>query len=308
MVATNAGGSRVVRFGTMGAQVRGIQAVTAGGGVIGSLAGLPKATLGPSLPSILVGSEGILAIVTAVRLQLVPHYGETATALLPVRRLDNLAPVLASLRQLDSLDSVELLLPSALDLTQAHLGIDIGVSGDAEAYVLVECASHTDPMEDLAAAVADLDEVGEPLVASGPAARARLRDVRERTAEAIHGRGVPLKLDVAVPVAAIADACRSIEAIVLGDVPDAELYLFGHLAEGNLHVNIVGAGSAAAAVTERVLGYVAGVGGAISAEHGIGVAKARWLHLVRNSTELALLRALKHAWDPQGVLNPGVLC
>ena len=124
-VATNAGGSRVVRFGTMRTQVLGVEAVLADGSIVGSLAGLPKETVGIHWPSLLAGSEGTLGVVTAARLRLVPWYRCTATAMVATASLDDAVAVLAALRAgVPHLDAVELILPEAMEVVAAHIGAD----------------------------------------------------------------------------------------------------------------------------------------------------------------------------------------
>ena len=205
-IATNAGGSRVVRFGTMRAQVAGVTAVLADGSSIGSLAGLPKETVGLHWPSVLSGSEGTLAVVTAARLRLVPWYRHTATAMVATAGLDEAVALLTRLRAtVPHLDAVELVLPEAMAIVAAHLGTRPPIEPPgAGAYVLVECADHADPTDELTAALAAEQEVLDAAVATEGPARDRLVAFRDRITEAISALGVPLKLDVAVPVAALA--------------------------------------------------------------------------------------------------------
>jgi FAD/FMN-containing dehydrogenase len=307
-VATNAGGSRVVRFGTMRAQVAGVAAVLADGSRVGSLAGLPKETAGLHWPSLLCGSEGSLAVLTAVRLRLVPWYRHTATAMLATAGLDEAVALLARLRAgVPHLDAVELILPEAMGLVAEHLGATPPAGGGDDgvgAYVVVECADHADPTEELTAAVSKADGVLDAAVTTEGPARDRLVAFRDRIAEAIAARGVPLKLDVAVPVAALGglvdEARRSVTR------HGGDLIAFGHLAEGNVHLNVLDPGDTEA-ITADVLRAAAERGGTISAEHGIGIAKAAWMHLIRSPAELAAAAAVKRALDPNGILNPGVL-
>jgi len=128
--------------------------------------------------------------------------------------------------------------------------------------------------------------------------------IRDHVTIAIGALGVPLKLDVAVPVQHLDRLVRRVTAAVPGD---ARLVIFGHLAEGNLHVNVLGAGEAAPLLRERVLEAAIELGGTISAEHGIGVAKADWLERLKGPAAYAALRAIKSALDPTNLLNPGVL-
>ena len=299
-VSTNAGGSRVVRFGTMRAQVVGLQAVLADGSVITQLDGLTKETAGPHLPSLLVGGEGTLAVVTAARLRLVPWYRETAAALVACDSLVHAVSLLAKVRQLPSLDAVELLMPEALAIACSYLDVAPPmIPSSAGAFVIVDCAAHRDPASDLAGLLAD--ERG--VVALGHQRELLLR-IRDHVTVAIGAAGVPLKLDVAVPVQNLDRLVRRVRSAL---PPLAVLIVFGHLAEGNLHVNILDAGGAADSIRETVLTAAIELGGTISAEHGIGVAKADWLERLKGPAAYSALRAIKHALDPANLLNPGVL-
>lgn len=299
-VNTNAGGSRVVRFGTMRAQVMGLQAVLADGSIITQLSGLAKETAGPHLPSLLVGSEGTLAIVTAARLRLVPWYREAAAALIACDSLIDAISLLPRLRALPSLDAVELLMPEALAVACKYLDLKPPIDpASASAFVMVDCAAHRDPSDELLGLLAGEQGV----MALGPQ-RDLLYKIRDHVTIAIGALGVPLKLDVAVPVQHLDRLMRRITAAVPGG---AQLIVFGHLAEGNVHVNVLGAGDAAAGVREAVLQAAIDLGGTISAEHGIGVAKADWLERLKGPAAYAALRAVKAALDPTNLLNPGVL-
>jgi len=310
-LATNAGGSRVIRFGTMRQQVVGVEAVLADGTVIGSLVGLPKETVGIHWPSLLTGSEGTLAVITAARLRLVPYYDHVTTALVSLDDLEAARALLAELRhRLPSLDSIEIVFPDAMELVAAHLDATPPVAvPEHGVVVLIECADHVEPTDDLLAVIAGASGVRDTAIATSGPRRHDLVAFRDRLTEAIAAAatetGTPtLKLDVAVPVASIghilAVAQRAAERQA------ARLIPFGHFAEGNLHLNVLGA-SAPDEIIEAVLSEVAGVGGTISAEHGIGVAKTRWLPLVREPGDLAAQQAIKRSLDPVGILNPGVL-
>ena len=310
-IATNAGGSRVVRFGTMRQQVAGVEAVLADGTIVGSLAGLPKETAGLHWPSLLTGSEGTLAVVTAARLRLVAHFAHVTTMLAAVDDVDAALSVLSAVRrQLGSLDSIEMMFPEAIELVSAHLGkgapVDVPAGGVA---LLLECADHVDPTADLHAALCDVEGVAATAVATGGPQRQQLLAFRDRITEAVAAaataHGTPTyKLDVAVPVASISlvvDTARR-----AAERQQARLIPFGHLAEGNLHLNFLDT-SVPDEIADTVLAVVAELGGTISAEHGVGIAKTRWLHLVRNAGELVAQRSVKQALDPVGIMNPGVL-
>lgn len=310
-IATNAGGSRVVRFSTMRHQVVGIEAVLADGRLVGSLAGLPKETVGLHWPSLLSGSEGTLAVVTAARLRLTPLFEHITTVLVSLDGLASALQLLGSLRtHLPSLDSVEAILPEAMELVAQHRSADapLAVRNDGIA-LLVECADHTDPSEAVLRVLASAEGVVDSAVATDGPARERLVAFRDRITESIAaeasriGRSV-FKLDVAVPLAALDEVLVSARSVA--DRQRARLIPFGHLAEGNLHLNFLAA-SDTDAIADEVLAAVARLGGTISAEHGVGIAKTRWLHLVRRAGDLDAQSAIRHALDPNGILNPGVL-
>ena len=160
----------------------------------------------------------------------------------------------------------------------------------------------------LTEALAEAGElVRDAAVAGDAAGRHRLWAYREGHTEAINAEGVPVKLDIAVPLAVFPAVARSLPAVVAGAAPAARTVLFGHVNEGNLHVNVLDAADRAEAVSDAVLRHVAAHGGSISAEHGVGRAKLAWLDLSRSPTEIAAMRAIKRALDPRGLFNPGVL-
>ena len=310
-IATNAGGSRVVRFGTMRQQVLGIEAVLANGQIVGSLSGLPKETVGMHWPSLLAGSEGTLAVVTAARLRLVPWFNQTITALIAVETLDHAVDLLGRLRRdVASLDAVELIEPAAMELVATHLDRSPPITAPmGGCYLMIDCADHIDPSRAFLDAIADAPGIVDAAVTTEAPRREDLLQFRDRITEAISARATgtgrpPFKLDVAVPVPSLGELLTIAQRAA--DTDGARLIPFGHLAEGNLHLNYLGATNTER-IAEAVLNSVADLGGTISAEHGVGIAKTRWLHLIREAGDLAAQRAIKHALDPNMILNPWVL-
>jgi FAD/FMN-containing dehydrogenase len=317
MVATNAGGIRVLRYGSMRDQVAGVEAALVDGRIITRLDGLAKDNTGYDFSHLLAGSEGTLAVLTRLRLRLVPADRERAVALIAVRGTAEAVGLLAALRsQLPGLSAAELCFPSGLALVARITGLRVPMEGTGKAYVLVEVAGESDPVDDLLAVLERCEQVLDATVASSAADRAQLWALRERHTEAINSVGVPVKLDVSVPLVRLAELVDGLPGAVAAvepttgepttGEPAAQLVLFGHLAEANLHVNVLGARDAEA-VTVAVLSLVSSLGGSISSEHGIGRAKARWLDLSRSRAEIDVMRAIKAAFDPLGLLNPGVL-
>lgn len=309
MIATNAGGLHVLRFGSMRAQVVGVEAVLADGSVVSRLGGLVKDNTGYDLSQLLVGSEGTLGIVTAARLRLVPDRPEKVVALMGLPDVRAALTVLEVLRRrVEGLQAAELFFAEGLDLVRSHAALPDPLPAGWPVYIVVECAGLSDPSEQLFGALGDLGLPDEATaVSEDPAGRARLWAYRERHTEAISALGVPHKLDVTLPLARMAEFCEAVGTVVSGCDPRSRMVLFGHAGDGNLHVNVVGPDPEDETVDEAVLRLVSSMEGSISAEHGIGRAKARWLGLSRTEPEIAALRAVKSALDPQGMLNPGVI-
>jgi FAD/FMN-containing dehydrogenase len=308
MAATNAGGERVLRYGTTRAQVLGIEAVLADGTVISRLAGLPKDNTGYDVVSLLVGSEGTLGIITKLRLRLVPLFTGRAVALVAVDDTAAAVALVRSLRTaLPSLEAAELFFADGLDLVREKTGLPAPFAEPHPAYLLVECAQRADPTDELLAALGEAEEVRDATVASDVRGRHALWAYRESHTESINAAGVPVKLDVAVPLPALADCVAALPKAIAAACPDARPILFGHVNEGNLHVNVLNALDRAEQVEDAVLRLVSSYGGSISAEHGVGRAKRAWLELSRSAAEIEMMRSIKHALDPKGLLNPGVL-
>src|SRR5829696_8193082 len=288
LVACDAGGIRALRHGTVRARVAGLEAVLADGAVVRRMSGLLKDNAGYDLPALLVDSEGTLGVITAVRWRLVARHEARALALVP------LGSVAAA---------AEFMTDEGLGLVLEHLDVPPPLEPRAHAYVLIECAAASDPMEELAAAF-DAAGIEDAVIADDTTSRERLWRLRESHTEAISAAGVPHKLDVGVPLHALAAFCDDVRAAMPAS---ARTILFGHLGDGNVHVNVLGPDPEDESVDEAVLRLAAEHGGTISAEHGVGVAKARFLHLTRSPAELEAMRAIKGALDPAGLLNPGAV-
>jgi FAD/FMN-containing dehydrogenase len=313
MVATNAGGIRVLRYGGMRQQVVGLEAVLADGRVISRLDGLVKDNTGYALSDLLVGSEGTLGIVTRARLRLVPRLQERVTALLGVADTAAALQVLASLRRSAGgsglgLEAAEIFYQDGLDLVRTHTGMPPPLPRPRRAYLLLECAGELDQTDSLASALAGCGlEDDATAVATDAGGRVALWAYRERHTEAVNALGVPHKLDVTLPLGRLAEFETSVRATIEAVAPGSAAVLWGHVGDGNLHVNVVGPASDDERVDDAVLRLVARLGGSISAEHGIGRAKVRWLSLTRSAAEIDAMIAIKRALDPHGTFNPGVL-
>jgi FAD/FMN-containing dehydrogenase len=168
-------------------------------------------------------------------------------------------------------------------------------------------ADRSDPTEALAEAAASIDQVDDVVVATDSTRRAELWRYREAHTEAVNTLGPPHKLDVTLPLGSLSHFVDRVPDTVRAVAPVARTWLFGHVGDGNVHVNVSGLSPDDDRVDEAVLRMVGDLGGSISAEHGIGTAKKRWLHLSRSPEEISAFRSIKRALDPDGVLNPNVL-
>jgi FAD/FMN-containing dehydrogenase len=308
MVATNAGGIHVLRYGDTRAQLMGLEAVLGTGAVVSHLAGLVKDNTGYHWPGLLCGSEGTLAIVTAARLRLVPPMPFHTTALLGFSTVAKALDAATFLRRsLSSLDACELVLRAGLELVCSVNGLQAPLTASHAAYLLVEAADRTDPTERLADAVGGAAGVADVAVAAEPARRAELWRLREDHTLAINTLGPPHKLDVTLPQRSMAEFIDRVPRVVEAMDPATRTWLFGHVGDGNIHVNVTGLLPDDDRVDDVVFRLVAEYGGSISAEHGIGTAKKQWLSLSRTPAELAMFRELKRALDPSRILNPNVL-
>ncbi len=309
MIATNAGGLHVLRYGPMRAQVVGVEAVLADGTVVSRLSGLVKDNTGYDLSQLMVGSEGTLAVITAARLRLVAAHEERVVALMGLESTTSALFVLdAARRGAEGLQAAEIFYRDGLDLVRRHGRLAAPLPRDWPVYLLVECAGRRDPSESLFEVLAGLDLPDDATaVATDAVGVERLWAYRERHTEAVSALGVPHKLDVTLPQSRLAEFEPAVRELVAEVSPGARLVLFGHIGDGNLHVNVVGPDPEDETLDRAVLELVASMDGSISAEHGIGRAKAAWLHLSRSPSELSVMRAVKAALDPEGRLNRGVL-
>jgi FAD/FMN-containing dehydrogenase len=300
MIATDAGGIHGLRHGSMRRQVAGLEAILGDGSVVRELPG-------HDLVGLLAGSEGTLAVITEARLRLVPAWPHRATALVSVDDIADAVAATAHARAtLPDLDAVELVDAASLKLTAARVGQPVPFAGAGPA-LLIEIAGNRPVLDELSSALSTMPGLRDAVAADDGPGRRRLWALREGVTESIATVGIPHKLDVGLPLGSLAAFADALGPTVEAAHPGARVFVFGHLALGNLHVNVVGPRPDDESVDDAVLRLVAAHGGQVAAEHGIGHAKARWLTLARSPEELALHASLKRALDPRGVLNPGLL-
>ena len=325
LIATNAGGTQVLRFGTMRALVLGIEAVLPSGDRFDGLSALRKDNRGYDLRQLLIGAEGTLGVVTAASLRLVPAVGSRAVAW---AGLDEAPAALALLRRLearmgDAIESFEIVPAEGLALVLRHIpGTRAPLAAPHRWNLLIEAtapAGAPDPAQALTDALADAATDGilaDATVAANEAQADALWKLRETMSEAERIDGAAAKHDISVPVSRMPAFLDAGRIAVEARFPGARVLAFGHLGDGNIHFNVRApagedAGAWLAAAGARVSAYVhdlvAAEGGSLSAEHGIGQMKRAELARTGDPVRLAAQRAIKHALDPAGIMNPGKL-
>jgi FAD/FMN-containing dehydrogenase len=321
-LSTNAGGTAVLRYGMMRDLVLGLEVVLADGRVLDVLKDLRKDNTGYDLRHLFIGSEGTLGIITAACLKLFPKPAGTATAIVAVRDPAAAVQLLASLRTSsgDAVTTFELIPRLAVDLTTRHIsGVSDPLDRPHEWYVLVELTSARpedaleSALEGALAQAIDSGLVLDAALASSLRQREALWRMRESVPEAQRHAGGSIKHDVSLPISAIAEFITRAGGWVASHVPDGQLMAYGHLGDGNLHFNIQQRDGAdvkvflarAPTIQRAIHDLVAELRGSFSAEHGIGQLKIAELERYKDPVALALMRELKRALDPLGILNPG---
>jgi FAD/FMN-containing dehydrogenase len=323
LTSTNAGGTQVLKFGTMRSLVAGVEAVLPDGSVHSGLSGLKKDNRGYSLDQLLIGAEGTLGVITAVALRLVPAIAARAVAWAgvesPMRALEMLRFLEA---RTASIEGFELVPQDSLELVLKHIpDTRAPLSGEHRWHVLIE-ATAVESATDITAELQRLLEaalqqgiISDAVLAASEGQAEAFWKLRDSISEAERAEGQTLAHDISVPVADmprfIIDAAAKVERAFPGVVATG----FGHLGDGNIHFH-VRAGSHAAPgwydtegekITRFVDDLVTAAGGSISAEHGIGQLKREELARLGPPGRIHALRAIKHALDPLGIMNPGKL-
>jgi FAD/FMN-containing dehydrogenase len=322
LVSTNAGGTQVLRFGTMRGLVQGIEAVLPEGSLFEGLSPLKKDNRGYSLTQLLIGAEGTLGVVTAASLRLVPAVGERAAAWVGCDSTDAAMKLLRHMEASvgEAIESFELVPASSLDLVLRHIpGSRAPLEARHPWNVLIEAVA---PMgapgpekalfEGLRSAI-ETGLAGDATIAASEAQAEALWRLRDSISEAEKKDGPAAKHDISVPVADMAGFVSQAAAEVERRFAGTRVNAFGHLGDGNIHFNVrapAGAGAewpdeGGAAVTAFVHDLVTAAGGSISAEHGIGVLKRDELPDVKDKVAIELMRGIKAMLDPLGIMNPG---
>jgi len=321
-LSTNAGGTSVVRYGMARSLVLGLEVVLPDGRVLDSLKSLRKDNTGYDLRDLFIGAEGTLGVITAATLKLFPQPQTVVTALVALRSLESAIELLAQLRSAsgDAIVTYEVMPRIVIDFELQYLkGISDPFDTRHDWYVLVEVQSaRRDPalsdaiQESLSSAIEN-ELASDALVAQNESQRTAFWAMRERIPEGERHAGTSIKHDVSVPVTDIPALVKEGSAAMLKLVPNGRVISFGHLGDGNLHFNLCLPDRFDKAETEAmtpqvnraVHDIVAKYRGSIAAEHGIGRLKREELAHYKSAVEMDVMRAIKSALDPKGIMNPG---
>ncbi len=317
-IATNAGGIRVVRYGLTRDQVSGLKVVTGKAELLSLNKGLTKNATGYDLRHLFIGSEGTLGFIVEATLQLSKMPSSQTVVLLSVGEMVDCLNILTTFRDQVKLNAFEFFCQNALNHVLANSELAEPFREQSPYYVLLEFEQSADSSLDPALSAFNYcTEKGwahDGIVASSDKQNAELWQYRERISESISPR-TPYKNDVSVRVSQVPKFLQKIDELVSRLYPSFEIVWFGHIGDGNLHLNILRPDEMAIdsfksqcdTVSELLLGLVEEFDGSISAEHGVGLLKKNQLHFTRSEQEIDAMRAIKAIFDPSGIMNPGKL-
>jgi FAD/FMN-containing dehydrogenase len=319
-ISTNAGGVAVIAYGNTRDLVTGVEAVLADGRIVNALSKLRKDNTGYDVKSLFIGAEGTLGIVTAASLRLFPNPRARATAFIGLKSPEDALTLLRLMRDRlgGAITSFELVGRNAYDIALRHGGARAPLTGAHDWFILVEASSQAPSGLDEAfagALEAALDKglIEDASIAASLEQRAAFWQLRECLSEAQRKEGASIKHDISVEVGRVPAFIKEATPAVEAFAPGARVVAFGHLGDGNIHFNVsqpVGADKQTfldrwAGMNEVVHAIVARLGGSYSAEHGIGQLKRGLLARWKDPPSLAVMRQIKAALDPNGVMNPG---
>lgn len=321
-LSTNAGGVQVLRYGNMRELTLGLEVVLADGRIWDGLRGLRKDNTGYDLKQLFIGAEGTLGIITAAVLKLFPAIGQRATAWLAVPDPAAAIRLLGLMRSLcgERITAFEIIGRSALELVLQHIpGARAPLVGGADWSVLIELSDSSGTVDlaaELEAALTQAlaqDLVDDAVIARSLAQAQALWSLRENISEAQRIEGISIKHDIAVPVSRIPEFLERAQMMLLEAWPDVRIVAFGHIGDGNLHYNLSKPEklenedfiARTPELNRKVHDLVAALGGSISAEHGLGQLKRDELVRYKSDVEMEMMKAIKHALDPVGLMNPG---
>lgn len=306
MAATDAGGLRTVRHGPMSSQVTGIEVVLPDGSTVRRMTEVPSDSTGYDLVSLWTGSEGTLGVVTELELVTRRIPARSITVVLGFAGLDEVMATREILMEVEGLAALELLDGRGVKLAVEELRLAPPTPRGHPWYLLLQVTGEHDRTEELAGVIERCPVAGEPAVGIDRAGEERLWQARESFAEVVSLSGPPVKVDLSLPPERTARFAADATRLVKDLVPGATCVLFGHVGEGNLHLNVLGCPEESL-VYPPLMRLIDEAGGNVSSEHGIGSLKRDYIGMTRSEADIAAMRTVKDAFDPDRLLNPAVL-
>lgn len=315
-ISTNAGGIKVIRHGMTRDWVAGLKLVTGSGELLDLNRGLVKNNAGYDLRQLVIGAEGTLGVVVEATMRLSRPPQNLAVLVLGVPDMASIMAVLSAYQGAMTLSAFEFFSELALQKVVAHQDLQRPFDTPAEFYALLEFEQPDDKaMEQAMTLFEHCVEQGwvlDGVVSQSVAQAESLWRLREDISETI-SRWTPYKNDVSTIVSRVPDFLAEVEAVVIGDYPDFEVVWYGHIGDGNLHLNILKPDALpmdefqqrCSVVSKGVFEIVQRYGGSVSAEHGVGLLKKDYLQYSRSELEVSIMRQIKLAFDPLGIMNPG---
>ncbi|WP_421853637.1 FAD-binding oxidoreductase [Oricola sp.] len=322
-IATNAGGLNVLRYGMTRDLVLGLEAVLPDGRILDGLNSLRKDNRGIDINQLLIGSEGTLGVITAATMKLVPLPEKTETLFIGLPSFEAAVELYSNGRRMasDLISAFEVMSAPTVDFARATVAdTRFPLAGKHTAYVLAELSGSA------AVNLRELAEVwigqaletglaGDAAIAESGAQAAAMWKFREDMVEAQTGRGLHFRSDVSVPISRIAELAERATANLSEALPECDVLVYGHIGDGNLHINVLGPANASrttnvamlAAAEPLLYKEVERLGGSISAEHGIGRAKKDAFLAQADPVKISLLRTIGWCLDPEGIMNPGCM-
>ncbi len=317
-VATNAGGIKVIRYGMTRRWIQGMKVVTGKGDLLDLNRGLTKNATGYDLRHLFIGSEGTLGIIVELTLSLEQAPKDPAVLLLGVEEMSTTMPVLQAFQNKLNLTAFEFFSDRALAHVMKEKNLQKPFESDCSFYTLIEFEQvserDTDTAMELFEHCMEQGWIVDGTISQSLTQAQNLWRLREDISETI-AQFTPYKNDISVKVSSVPGFLEDVDALVSEAYPDFEIIWFGHIGDGNVHLNILKPAALAqeeffekcGTVSDFVFDIVQKYGGSISAEHGVGLLKKPYLHYSRSAEEIAYMHAIKQAFDPNNIMNPGKL-
>lgn len=317
-ISTNAGGIKVIKWGMTRDWVAGLTVVTGKGDILRLNKDLLKNNTGYDMRQLFIGGEGTLGLITEATMRLTRKPKNLTVLVLAIPELDDLMKVLSQFQNAMELTAFEFFSDKAMRKVLAHQDVPEPFEGSADFYALIEFEAVTE--DDLNLAMTEFEHcleqgwVVDGVISQSETQAANLWRLREGISETI-AQWTPYKNDISVVVSKVPPFLRDIDAIVAREYPDFEIIWFGHIGDGNLHLNILKPDTLAKEeffarcnkVSTWVMEIVEKYDGSVSAEHGVGLTKKAYLGYTRSEAEIGYMKALKQVFDPNNVINPGKL-